>query len=564
MSDNFPKITFNDKADSWELNSDSKYIITADNINEIKRVVNELSDSLSDALVFADVYSYLRIEVPRDLDEESLYDIEIDISTSKEFTDNSSIKLSQNASLFYIFDNDKWMPLNLSSISKSKEGRILAVKIFDLIKNRGLTYFGRYKFVNLTHTNEITRYIGFCLGSYNTGDSKNKVFKEIFLKAPIGNANFDLYEGESEEYRVIGRTWANDDIDITDYAVFSSNNYQLNVSDNVVTVNSINEQGTCILNYTARYKDVIYENKQEIFVHPLKFVKIMSNIPKVIDKNTPVSSLYSVSGLTSYGKVKQIPTNNIKFTFLNNSFMSANNGLFKVDKSKISENETVKYLISYNEDDSNILANLVDVQEIKVNLPLNDTLIFDLNPRTNDQYILNSKEYFSNIDYEFKVYANSRSNEVTNNVEITNKLNVKDVYVNGNIISCDSEDIIPAIFEIKYNEYGNQIIRNKYVIFRPIKLNDLKITYIETSTNTEETFNCKFGVEYENGIREDINGSNDVKIDLVAGNPDLVKRINKSIITCYRPNKLNENLCFRATYKNFEKLFIITLHGIID
>ncbi len=37
------KITFEDKLDSWEWDKDEKYRLTAANVNEIKEVVNNIS-----------------------------------------------------------------------------------------------------------------------------------------------------------------------------------------------------------------------------------------------------------------------------------------------------------------------------------------------------------------------------------------------------------------------------------------------------------------------------------------------------------------------------------------
>ena len=64
----FPKIEFPDKKDSWNLNSDSRYVLTAENVNEIKRVVNSLSGIFLKQLTFDEVHSYIRIRNPKQSD----------------------------------------------------------------------------------------------------------------------------------------------------------------------------------------------------------------------------------------------------------------------------------------------------------------------------------------------------------------------------------------------------------------------------------------------------------------------------------------------------------------
>ena len=111
-----PKITFNDKQDSWQRSEDSRYVLTAGNINEIKNVVNALSDEIGSSIKFSDVYGELRIQVPNDLENEKKYNLEIQISDTPAF---SSIVASANflndPSLFSEFKNGKWTVINSST-----------------------------------------------------------------------------------------------------------------------------------------------------------------------------------------------------------------------------------------------------------------------------------------------------------------------------------------------------------------------------------------------------------------------------------------------------------------
>ena len=60
----FPKIEFDDKIDSWSLGKGSPYVLSAKDVNEIKSVVNSLSQKLEDSVTFADLYAELRLKLP--------------------------------------------------------------------------------------------------------------------------------------------------------------------------------------------------------------------------------------------------------------------------------------------------------------------------------------------------------------------------------------------------------------------------------------------------------------------------------------------------------------------
>ena len=60
----FPKITFDDKKDSWSLGKDSPYVLSAKDVNEIKEVVNSLSLKLEEAVTFSELYAELRLKMP--------------------------------------------------------------------------------------------------------------------------------------------------------------------------------------------------------------------------------------------------------------------------------------------------------------------------------------------------------------------------------------------------------------------------------------------------------------------------------------------------------------------
>ena len=128
------KITFENKSSS--LNIDSKYIITSENVNEIKDVINNISDiieewKLSDKLK----YKYIFITLPKSISKN--YDLEVELSNSN-WTDGLEIrilKLSLNPEKFLIFEDGNFNNLTNNYISSSESGKILIIDIQTLLTN---------------------------------------------------------------------------------------------------------------------------------------------------------------------------------------------------------------------------------------------------------------------------------------------------------------------------------------------------------------------------------------------------------------------------------------------
>ena len=149
MSDWKLKITFQDKQDSWVLNNNSKYVLTAGNVNEIKEVVDNISDTIGGLNLFSDVYKYARFIIPI-LNEACEYELQIEIATNEGFSDPLTISSVDNANLFYIFDGEDWKSfssLHKTTLTASDFNKSICADIKELIRAEN-SYFGRYKWKN--------------------------------------------------------------------------------------------------------------------------------------------------------------------------------------------------------------------------------------------------------------------------------------------------------------------------------------------------------------------------------------------------------------------------------
>ena len=153
------KITFENKESLLGLSS--RFIVSAEDANEIKTVVNNLVDSyISLQPTMDNMFKYLKINVPT---LSTYYDLIIETSPSENFSECSSIILSDHPENFMIFESNKFKNIPTSSVITPKyEGKIIAADISSIVSDEN-TYC-RYYFKNYIDTEEAPIYHTFVLG----------------------------------------------------------------------------------------------------------------------------------------------------------------------------------------------------------------------------------------------------------------------------------------------------------------------------------------------------------------------------------------------------------------
>lgn len=313
----------------------------------------------------------------------------------------------------------------------------------------------------------------------------------------------------------------------------------------------------CILNYEVFYNNTIYNRKQDIFVRPLNFIKLLTNIPSTITESTPSSIEYSISGLTSSNDLINI-SNDVQLIFPNCDFIEVKDNKIIIDKNKIDKNKSLNYLISYRKNTNNIFNTIIDVQKLIIDLPILefDNFSIELNAKTDDPYILNSNDKFNNIEYQIKILANNI--DITNEVEIINELKSNNIKLNNNIIISNDLDNNITLLSITYNKFGKNITKHKYILFKSFQIKDIEINGNTIIENYESQYEYLCTAIFENNETKQINEY--VNIELASGNPDLIQSIDKNkIMFIKNKSGRSENLCFKVTYNNFIKFIIITL-----
>ena len=195
MSNILNKITFEDKEDLINLNTDSNKVLTADNINEIKNTVNTLIDDYYNILTYDQIFKHIRFNIPKGLIKDNFYSLKIQLSSNRNFSEpkeiicyptltggqNNYTLEEDNNSGFSIFKNDNWISYKNLILMNEDEDTEVKIDIQDFIKDENnIPFFGRYKLINLTSSEESVWH-GFALGfsTYKNSDFFPSTLKEI-------------------------------------------------------------------------------------------------------------------------------------------------------------------------------------------------------------------------------------------------------------------------------------------------------------------------------------------------------------------------------------------------
>ena len=250
------KIEFNDKQNSILYNdTNEKFLLTADNINEIKEVVNNLSDNIIGFVNESDILKYLTFIIPISFDETCEYSFKFQVATNLNFTNPIEYSLSGNSNNFKIFQQGIWANISNNKIVSSDFGNALQLNIddrFPLLSNNILV--GRYQWINITN-NESTQWFGCGIQNTINYDTDNLFEKDQLIDLYLSGKN-TLSSSESETYQLIGVNENGEEINLTSNATFKFDNEELN-NNKITAPQIINNDSIYML-----FANVTYNNKK--------------------------------------------------------------------------------------------------------------------------------------------------------------------------------------------------------------------------------------------------------------------------------------------------------------
>ena len=362
----FDKIKFQNKEDAISLNPSSTFILTADNINEIKRVINGLSDFLSVAVDYLQIFRYFRFNIPENLMKDIPYSLDIQLSKYKNFSEVISLSglysesmenfldlpISESETEFSVFKDNSWQYLSAVTFYAYDANKEIRFDILSYLKDvvtfaNDIPFFGRYRLINL-NDNSKSEWIGFSLsfGNFNNKHLFKTKYKSIKIKGET-----KIFGEKTYLYSVFGILNNDSEIDITNDCEFKISNLNIStLNGNKLTTKKV--YNTEVQKLTAIYEEygITYADELIIQIAPLELVNYYINCPNEILENESIQ--FSIIGKFSDGSIKDLIQSSIISL---NSTNCIRNGNVINSKSIAYDNELITLNAQYTYD--NVIYN---------------------------------------------------------------------------------------------------------------------------------------------------------------------------------------------------------------
>lgn len=451
------KIIFENKLASLDI--DSKYIVSSINVNEIKSVVNSVSNTIFEQLELDKInYRYIFIKLPNNIDKK--YDIEIETSIDNWKTDIHTLKLSTDFYDFLIFENGIFKNLQNNYISPSESGKIIVVNIENLIIKTGKTLC-RFKFKNIAN-NVYTKYFSVDL-NVNTKINENKLkfinnnfftiadlkYKDhickllnigIDLNYILNSINYTFYE--NTEIQLFSFIYNGESIiDVTSSTNYSSNNNEIIFNEHsfiqpIKTSIFKRYEINSIINYDEKYLNC----KCNICLNPIYLCDIEASFDSINYLNKPYNvNFYAKYSNQTFLNIKDDP--NFIILIKNNNFSyDKNTGIL----TPLVENSVDEITIKYTDHDF-----LSEYFEKTYILKIEGKKISNIIGKINNEYLTSID---NKINYTVSAFYNDNSVE-----DITYNENLEVTFFNNkiksyNTLSLNKEDAEIEINKILYND----------------------------------------------------------------------------------------------------------------
>jgi hypothetical protein len=323
------RISFPDKDDSVLLNSNSKFVLTADNVNEIKAVVNNLCEEVENRLRFNQVFKYAKFNVPSTLKEGCSYTFEFELSEDSTFENVITFSLENNFSKFSIFENNVWNDLSSDRlIIYNDRNKSLKFDLSEIISDKFKPYFGRCRWINKS-TLEIQEYQGFTLGifEYNDKQFDDKIIKEFYITGKT-----TLKEKDVQQYEAYYKDNNGNIINVTENASFSTVLNVCSIENNSLIVPKLHTIKNEIIKAEFTYNSIKYTAFLNIVLNPilLESLKINGDIDLI---NSGEEKQFTITAVYSDGSVIDDITNDCEIILTMNNCSLVDNKIIGEENS---------------------------------------------------------------------------------------------------------------------------------------------------------------------------------------------------------------------------------------
>ena len=480
------KINFENKESSVITNS--LYILNAENINEIKDVVNNLIDYFEETdFKFNDVFKFIAISVPKFFINGS-YELVLELSYNNSFTVIKKITTKLNKEQFYIFNDGKFENFkNLDDkdfVDSSDLEKLVLININENLKDK--KYFGRYYFK--LNDKIVSDYYGVSFGNNEFTINEIK-FSETFSIVKDDNLTNENLKSKQQFENIVNlvgnneiilNTYLNDlSKDVTGFTeyyfdskynnIIEKNKNKFIINDNISN-ESIKISAVTLYNYEIFYSSInlLIINKNEKNNFDIKFyidenidskLKLASNEEKIFDIKVS-SNYFNTKTTTKYSENPDLF--NIKYD--ENIIEIKNN---RIIAKNVNENTFTKVTVDYIHNGRLLSKEFPICIESTIS---SYSLIAEL-----------SNTIFSSdsLNNEYKIYlVDLNTNEK------------KDVTLNTNVIFLNDEEKQLEANGIIFNKVEFNALYKIFNVTNILNDFDLNILFKYTDPVTNNTFKC--------------------------------------------------------------------------
>ena len=404
------KITFDDKLSSLMI--DSKYVITADNINEIKRVVNSLVDDVLDLQNIKIICKYISVTLPEIL-EDTNYKFEIGYLNDNNEKANLISLNSNNFNKFLVFENDQFKRPSSDIFTKADASKVILTETSALI-TEDVKFLSANVYYSLSGQN------GTILSStlYPLGYSPFKKLEDLI------ESKFFTVRND-EDLKIISTAIENGLFDqIKDRIIYQFND---TIDDKYVTnISAVLYKGENNIDITPSSLEFLKSNMigSQISADYVLSNNDLSSTISIAQVSKDISSKYFLENFSSLASGSQ-QIGNYYTIFNSNEFKSIDDNF--TSSVLISANQTYdnsRYILLSSNTSEHIVKELNKYPiELRVNFN-KDTL-----SSNNDQILFTAS----------LIYSDGTFDDITNDVNSrTLNDNINVVSIANNIISCNS------------------------------------------------------------------------------------------------------------------------------
>lgn len=434
------------------------------------------------------------------------------------------------------------------------------MSIGELIKYKGLSYFGRFRFNQISPAST-GEWNGLCLGSYAEADNQVKILEDLELLDENNVKINAMTPLKSHTCKMRGIDKNGSVVTLQSLHLSTETSGIVQINGTQISIDpSLWQPKTAIISATAKHLGVEYEMKAEIYAYPILLKKILTSIPDTVSENASIVN-FALSGVSYDDAVLPNIQNEISASIFEAPWASiAAPGRLEIDRAAQIESGKDEFLIFWSWH-----GRLVDFTQVKLatrrfeclsaTLSLDPESVHDLSNAS--LYISSTDKILAGAEYSISIRG-FRDNawETVSGAQIEDELKSPDVSIlnEGGAWKLSSDATVDTPVMLKMTLSG--CTSRELILVEPVRPTTLEIVQPNViRAGATSSFSVK--EVFEDGSKKD---ASNATLALAGGNPATISSIDGLNVTFNAISNRKESLCFKAsTPDGIEKLFIVVI-----